>query len=189
MKAKFYTNDFNRMIAATKNFVRTSQDKTIYQYIRLEFSSANSRVTAVAVDGCKMSVEHAVCECDEDFIAYMRGNIKLPNKQYAELELVKGEAIIHCGEFIFGIRQPYGESQDCEFMEWEKAFPGRPSFCIGFNGNYLLTALQAAKVSAGDSFKSPVVLEFHGEIGPVVLRTNIDDAKVVLPIRTRGSTT
>lgn len=178
MNAKIYTNDFNRMIAATKNFVGTGDAKKAHQYIRLEFNAADSRVTAIAVDGYRMSVEHAVCECDEDFNAYIRSSVRLPLGQYADLTLRDGEAVIRCGDFIFGYRQPEGE-----FLEWEKALPAAPTLRIGFNGNYLLSALQAAKLSAGNVFKNPIVLEFRGPLEPVIFRTNREDIKMVLPVR------
>jgi len=181
-KARIYTNDFNRMISATKNFTETNSKKGLHQYIRLEFDSETSIVTAIAVDGYRMSVEHAVIsDCDESFVAYVRNNIKLPNKMYADFELEDGDLMIRCGEFIFGLKQPEGE-----FLEWEKVLPGKEAtFKIGFNGNYLLDALQAAKISNGSSFKDPVVLEFRSAVEPVIIRTNKNDVKMVLPIRIR----
>lgn len=178
MKAKINSNDFNRLIAATKSFVTKQDYKKLYQYIRLEFSAADSIVTAVAVDGYRLSVEHAVCECDEDFAAYVNPNTHLPHNDEAALEVVNNELIIRCGGSIFGCRQTAGE-----FLDWEAAIPsGEPKFRIGFNGNYLLSALQAAKVSCG-SFKEPVVLEFRSPVEPVILRTNKNDIKMVLPVR------
>lgn len=178
MKAKIYTNDFNRIVAATKDFVAKNENKRTHNYIRLEFRSEEQRVSAIAVDGYRMSVEHSVCECDEDFNAYIRSNVKLPSGLNAIFEIQDGEVIIRCGDFIFGYQQPEGE-----FLDWEKVLPEAPTFKIGFNGNYLLTALNAAKVSAGNSFKSPIVLEFRGPLEPVIIRTNKDDVKMVLPIR------
>ena len=178
MKAKIYTNDFNRIVAATKDFTAAKISRRTHDFIRLEFRAEDQKVTAIAVDGYRMSVEHTVCECDEDFNAYIRSNVKLPSGMYAEFELQEDEAIIRCGDFIFGYKQPEGE-----FLDWEKVIPGAPTFKIGFNGNYLLSALKAASVSAGNSFKNPVVLEFRGALEPVVIRTNHDDLKMVLPIR------
>lgn len=180
MKATIYTNDFNRIIAATKDFVSQSHEarKTL-RYIRLEFNAADSIVTAIATDGYRMSVEHAIIsECDEDFVVYVHSSIKLPSKMYADIEDVNGETIIKCGGFIFGCQQPEGD-----FLNWQESIPGPPAFKIGFNGNYLLSALQAAKVSSGGSLRNLVILEFRGETGPVTMRTNEDDIKMVLPIR------
>ena len=184
MKAKIFTNDFNRIIAATKGFVNKDDTKKLYKFIRLEFHSADSSITAVAVDGYRLSVEHAVCECDKDFVAYINADTKLPGSAEASIEVVNGETIIRCNDHIYGCRM-----MDGEFLDWENVLPkDDPTFRFGVNGEYLLSALQAAKVSCGKSFKQPVVLEFRGELTPVILRTNKDDIKMVLPVRIRGGT-
>lgn len=181
-KARIYTNDFNRLIAATKDFISKDEAaKIAHQYIRLDFSAKDSKVTAVAVDGFRLSVENSVIsDCDADFTVYVKPNVKLPAKIYAFISLESdGTALIRCNGFVFGYDQP----EPSEF-DWEKAIPqGALSLKIAFNGNYLLSALQAAKVSSGNSFKNPVVLEFRGPLAPVILRTNQEDIKMVLPIR------
>ena len=168
--ARIYTNDLNRLIAATKSFVSDSDHRPCNQYIKLEFHAADNQVVAMAVDGYRMSVEHSVIsDCDEDFVAFIKSNTKLRNKQYATISLTEDgkEAVIRCGGFSFGYIQP----QDSGF-EWEKAIPtSEVKYRIGFNGNYLLSALQAAKVSADGSFE------------PILLRTNKEDIKMVLPVR------
>ena len=182
MKANIFTNDFNRIVAATKDFVSKSDARKLHRFIRMEFRAADSSVAAVAVDGYRLSVEHAVCECDEDFVVYLNADTKLPRGMYATIEVVDKDAIIRCGDFIFGCPQ-----KDGEFLDWESSIPKEdPTFRFGVNGNYLLSALQAAKISCGNSFKKPVVLEFRGELLPVILRTNENDVKMVLPIRLKG---
>ena len=180
--ARIYTNDLNRLIAATKSFVSDSNHRPCSQYIKLEFHAADNQVVAMAVDGYRMSVEHSVIsDCDEDFVAFIKSNTKLRNKQYATISLTEDgkEAVIRCGGFSFGYIQP----QDSGF-EWEKAIPtSEVKYRIGFNGNYLLAALQAAKVSAGESFRQPVILEFRSNVEPILLRTNKEDIKMVLPVR------
>lgn len=177
--ARIFTNDFNRIIAATKPFVSTSEYRLAYQYIKLEFDAEHQQVTAVAVDGYRLSVEHAVIsDCEESFKVYVKSNIKLPSKQYAKFTLEDEEVIVRCGDFIFGYHQPKPEEFD-----WQKAIPTSDiTYRIGFNGNYLLSALQAAKVSCG-GFKRPVVLELRSPLEPIILRTNQEDVKLVLPIR------
>lgn len=182
MKAKIFSNDFNRIVAATKAFASKNTMRALHQYIRLEFYAADSSVTAIAVDGYRMAVEHSVCECDEDFVAYINRNTKLPRGMNATLEVNGGDAIIRCGDCIFGCPQRGGE-----FLDWKNVLPGgEPTFRFGVNGNYLLSALQAAKISLGNSFKEPVVLEFRGELSPVILRTNGGDIKMVLPTRLKN---
>lgn len=48
------------------------------------------------------------------------------------------------------------------------------------NAEYLLSALQAAKASVGGAFKQPAILEFRGPIGPITIKTNHEDVKMVL---------
>lgn len=178
-KASMTTDAFNQLIDATKAFVSKSNPRPVYRYIRLEFHADADEVIAVAVDGFRMSVEHAVCQSEEDFFVYVRSNIKLPRDNTVHIELIDNEVILRCDGFVFGYRQPQGE-----FIDWEKVLPnGEPSFRIGFNGEYLLSALQAARVSVGGKYKHPVVLEFRSPIDPVILRTNGADIKMVLPVR------
>lgn len=178
--AKIYTNDFNRIISATKSFVEKNGTRKSHQYIKLEFSAENQLVTAIAVDGYRMSVEHSIIsDCENDFIIYIKPTVALPKSQYATLSITGNEAIVRCGDIMFGYDQP-----DASDFDWKKAIPqGKPSFKIGFNGNYLLTALQAAKSSVGNSFKNPIVLEFRSPLEPVILKTNGEDIKMVLPVR------
>ena len=178
-KATMTTDAFNRLIDATKSFCSKTHHNPVFKYIRLEFHSDADEVVAVSVDGYRMSVEHAVAHSEEDFFVYVRSNIKLPKNTVLALEVVGTEAIIRCGGFIFGYEQPQGE-----FLDWEKVIPTEEvRYKIGFNGDYLLSALQAAKASAGNSFKVPVVLEFRSPLAPIVLRTNEKDVKIVLPVR------
>ena len=177
--ARIYTNDLNRLIAATKSFVSDSDHRPCNQYIKLEFHAADNQVVAMAVDGCRMSVEHSVIsDCGEDFVAFIKSNTKLPNKQYATISLTEDgkEAVIRCCGFSFGYTQP----QDSGF-EWKKAIP--TTEVKHRNGNHLLSALQAAKVSVDGSFIQPVVLEFRSDVEPILLRTNKEDIKMVLPVR------
>lgn len=162
MKAKIYTNDFNRIVAATKNFASKSGTRILYKFIRMEFCAADSIVTAVAVDGYRMSIEHSVCECDEDFVAYINASTRLPSNMYATIEVADAEAIIRCGDFIFGCPQKGGE-----FLDWKSVLPdGEPTFCFGVNGNYLLSALQAAKFPPAIPSSSLLYWNFGAHMTP-----------------------
>lgn len=180
MQAKIDTDNFNRVIAATKNFVDTSGRRPAHALIRLEFFAEDHCMTAIAVDGFRMSVETSVCECDEDFTAYVHGGIRLPRGQEAVVNVSNDEALIRCGGLIFGCKQPSGE-----FLDWKNVLPGPPDFKIAFNGNYLLSALQAAKASCGNTLREPVVLEFRGPLDPVIIQTGQKNIKMVLPVRIR----
>lgn len=187
MKAIIFSDDFNRIVGATKQFVSKvhCENRKAKEYIRFDFNADHQKVTAVALDGYKMSVEHSVVsECDENFSVYIMGSFRLPRNTYAVIEKVDNEVQIRCAGALFGFEQP----NDPQPFEWQKVIPeGEPKFKIGFNGNYLLTALQAAKISAGQTFKNTIVLEFWSPISPVIIRTNTDDIKMVLPIRLGGS--
>ena len=173
------TGAFNRLIDATKAFCAKSNRNPCYLFIRLEFHAETDEVVAVAVDGYRLSAEHAVANSEEDFFIYVKGNIKLPGNSVVEFELVDDEAIIRCNGFIFGYKQPQGE-----FLDWKNVIPTSDvQYKIAFNGDYLLSALQAAKASVGSSFKTHVVLEFRTPIEPIILRTNEKDVKMVLPVK------
>lgn len=186
MKATILGNDFNRIMDATKQFCDTSTRHKELEYIRLDFDAETQRVTAHACDGYRLSVEHSVIgSCDENFTVYIRGVFRLPKKQYATIEKVENEVQIRCAGVLFGFKQPDNQNP----FDYENVFPKeKPQFKIAFNGNYLLTALQAAKISAGNTFRNPIILEFWGPLNPVVIHTNEDDAKLVLPIRTKKTT-
>lgn len=181
-KATMHTAAFNRLIEATKAFCAKNNTKPIHNYIRLEFHSKSDEVVAVAVDGFRLSVEHAVATSEEDFCVYVRGNVKLPKNTTVDIELVDNEAMFRCDGFVFGYQQPIGE-----FLNWENVIPkGETTLRIGFNGEYLLSALQAAKTSVGGTYKTPVILEFRSPIEPVLIRTNEKDVKMVLPVRIKN---
>lgn len=182
--ATMTTDCFNKLISCTKNFLKPNSTSTIRGYIRLEFSHKFSRVTAIAIDGYRLSVEHcAVLEVDNDFVAYIKPNVKLQNGKVASIEMVDEEKLckISCGGFHFGFDQPDGD-----YMNWASVIPNqKPTLRIAFNGSYLEQALSAAKTSAG-GFSKPVVLEFTDALSPVLFRTGSDDVKMVLPVRTRS---
>lgn len=182
LSARIYTNDFNRLVAATKDFMSpASSNRTECKYIRLDFNAEEQCVTACAVDGYRLSVEHAVISyCEKDFTVYIKSNVKLPNKKYAVIELLNNEVVIRCDDFSFGYTQPNISNP----FNWEGVIPAsRAQYKIAFNGQYMLEALQAAKISCGNAFNGPVVLEFRGRTEPILLRTNKKDIKMVLPIR------
>lgn len=186
MKAQITAISLKRLIQATRGFAKNGGARPIREYIRLEFSKEFSLVTAIAVDGYRMSVEHASCSVDEDFTAYIKTNIPPARKNsWAVIELKEDACYINIDGCISGYTQPKGE-----FIDWKEVLKNtsdKPAqFRIGFNGDYLLSALQAAKASSGNVFKSPVTLEFRGPLAPVLIKTNKSDVKMVLPVRLRS---
>ena len=180
------TNVFNTIIAAVKGAVSASERNPMYKNIRLEFRKENNTVTAIATDGFRLFVEHATCyEVEEDFDCYIKPSVHLPRGNSMRLELKKRDETesvveIECLGCIFGFVQPTGA-----FLDWENVLPDSPTFRIGVNAEYLLSALQAAKASVGGAFKQPAILEFRGPIGPITIKTNREDVKMVLPVRIR----
>lgn len=187
--ANIRTDEFNRLIDATKDFTAQKDQigaRPIYNYIKMEFNAETSRVTAMAVDGHRMSVEHAVIsECEENFTAYINSKVKLPKGKWATIYIDvdgtdKPDVMIRCDDFVFSYEQP----KDGDFIDWRKVIPSdEPVYRIGFNGEYMLAALKAAKVSCGGFIKNPIVLEFRSPSSPILLRTNDDDIKMVMPFR------
>lgn len=178
-QAKMATDVFNRIIAATKNFCDSSSSRTVLQNIYFEFDSAKKKCTAIALDGYKMSVEHAIVDCEESFSVFVPPTIHLPHGKTAFFELHENELLIKCNELIFGMKQ-----SEKSFVEWRNVIPkNAPVYTIAFNGDYLLRALQAAKASAGGSFNKQVILELREPLEAIVLKTNDEDIKLVLPLR------
>lgn len=186
MRAIIMARDLKRLIAATSGFVTGPNKNPVFNYIRLEFCKENASVTAIGVDGYRLSVEHSVCgDIDEDFVAYVRPFLpRAKQEDAAVIEVTDGYCYIKIGDLSAGFKQPFGTYLDYAKILTE-ATSSDPTLKIGFNGNYLLKALQAASASCGGSFAKPVVLEFRGPLSPVILRTNKEDVKMVLPIRIR----
>lgn len=155
--ARIFTDAFNRVIDATKQFVSPEgarSNKTLH-YIRLEFDKETKIMTAIALDGYRMFVEHAgLAICEESFSAFIHKGVKLPRDKQAIIELDedKNELMIRCGGYVCGLQQPDGD-----FVDWRNVIPKNETSCeIAFNGHYLMQALQAAKVSCGKTFKNEV---------------------------------
>lgn len=184
--ARINTNDFNRIISATKSFCAPlSSTDTFAKYIKLEFDAKNSNVCASALDGYRLSVEHAlISDCDESFTVYIRPSVKLPKNEVATITLEDDEIIFRCNEFMCGYKLPDVKKE----VDWRKWQPNekQPAFRIGFNPDFLISALQAAKASVGGAIKKPVILEFgQNEFAPVYIKTGDEDFKLVQPMRIR----
>lgn len=182
-KAIVETNDFNRLIAATKAFISKSDQRLTYQHIRLDFSAKSATVTAAACDGYRLSVERAPAyDVEEDFTVYVRPCMKLPAKSVVVIELSDKDAILRCNGNIMGCEQPDGE-----FLDYEKFFEKKPNaHRYGFNARFLLDAVAAARDSLGSklSASNPIILEFTGPQDPAFIFTdNGKNMKMVLPVR------
>ncbi|MEL7568085.1 MAG: hypothetical protein AAGU27_24860 [Dehalobacterium sp.] len=185
MKAMIPAKTLRRIVMATRGFVsKAGSNRPAYEYIKLEFSKGNSSVTAVAVDGYRLSVEHASCDVDEDFSAYIKPMLPpIKGNEWAMVTVDGERAYVEIGGLAAGFVQPKEVEFDYRGVV-DNARKNAPTYRIGFNGDFLLTALKAAKESCGASFKLPVILEFRGPNEPILLVTNSgDDVKMVLPVR------
>ena len=105
--ARIYTDDFNRCIESTKRFTASVTGREMLQYIKLEFDCLTNTMAAIALDGYRMSVEHAwISDCEESFEVFIKGTVKLPRGKFAEISLENKEVIIRCDGLIFGFSQP-----------------------------------------------------------------------------------
>jgi len=182
MEATILAANLNRLIGATKAFISQNDRRPKHQYIRIDFCKETQNATAVAIDGYRLAVENATCTVDEDFTVYIKAVLpKATRGGYVAVKLNDNICYLSSGENLTGFRQPGGD-----FLDYQKTISDiteKPAvYRIGFNGDYLLQALQAAKISCG-GFKTPVVLEFREPQIPIVLRTHKDDIKIVLPVR------
>lgn len=188
MTAIIETKNWNRIINATKKFTSTSGGNPTHRCIRLDFRINSSSVTAVALDGYRMSIEHSICfGVDEDFSCYIKPDMpKCPAAiKQVKVELQADKVFIEYGDAIVGCKQPKGE-----FLDYNKIYADttakEPIYKIGFNADYLIDALQSAKASNGGSFREPVILELRSPTAPIILKTGGENIKVVLPIRLHG---
>ena len=189
MKALIEAHKLRRLIEATKKFISSDDNRRVLlQYIRLDFKKEGLTVQAFAIDGYRLALENTDCfDVDEDFTAYIKPfvpAIRTKNSIYATVEIVGKNCLIDIDGQIAGFRQLEGDKfNEQETLDNLQRNP--VSFRIGFNGQYLLDAVQAAKASVSDFARTPVVLEFRGQRDAVIIRTGKDNIKAVLPIRLR----
>lgn len=178
--ARMNSTDFNRLVKATKDFVDELY-RPILSYIHMEFDANTQTVTAVACDGHKLSTEHAKADCDESFSCYVKRDAHIPGSGYVQITLCEElrQVRLESADFSVSYNQPAGN-----YLDWKLVVPTTPSgYSITFDGNLLLDALKAAKASCSRSFKESLVIEFRDPNEPIVIRTNEDNIKLVLPLR------
>ncbi len=182
-KAEILSEDMNRLIDATKDFIASPRSsREIYKYIQLKFNAEKQEVTATACDGYRLSVETAaVFEISEDFTVYIRPCRKFPKNTVVYISLEDEKAIILCNGNIFGCEQPEGE-----YLNYEDYMKEREvTFRIGFTPEYLIDAIKAAKATSTQiGSRNTIVLEFTGPNNPVYIMTRKKTGfRMVLPVR------
>ena len=186
MKAIMKAKNLKVLIEATKKFLAQSNSKPCSQYIRLEFDCDHDTVTAVGVDGYKLSVEHSIAEyIDESFVAYIKPSIPKHGKEdTAIIELTDKRCTIQIGDTITGYVQPVDNYLDSKnTLEETENTPVQ--YRIGFNPDLLIDALQSAKASNGGTSQRHVVLEFRSPLHPIIFKTgeHRENIKLICPVR------
>lgn len=186
MKAIIQGKNFNKLIDATKLFVSKNINDHFRTWIRIEFLKDKQGVKAIAIDGYKLSIENSYCDyVEDDFIIYVKPNIrKFHPKENLFIELDGKRAYIQENDDVIGFTQP----TDASYFDYAKLLQDIKEqevlFKISFNSQFLIDALRSAKVGSSD-LNNMVTLEFRGNEKPVFIRTEDDNIKMILPIRTR----
>lgn len=182
MKATMCGANFNRLISAVRAFVSKNTTRPQYSMIQLQFNEDGRSVTAYALDGYRIAKEIGVCyTVDEDFkVLISAPPLKANGEAIVEIGYDDKYSYISYGNTWFRFEQPYGEwfaAQD--FFDKEMAKKRQK---IAVNVDYLLDAVKAIKATGATS-RRPVIIEFGSPYDPVILRTDRDNPKAVLPVR------
>lgn len=179
MKATLNCAELKRLIRATKDFVQICDTNCeAHSYIRLELSAEDRKITAVAIDGTRVSIETTqAVDIDADFICYIKGNIPNGNKfDIAEIRL-EGD---YCYVTVNGVTVGY-EQPDSDFFDYktyvERLSRSKPAAAIILSRKLLRDAMQSISPSAK---RDVVTVEVRGDLEPMVIRT-ANGARYILP--------
>lgn len=186
MKATIEAMAFNRLIGAVKAFASRTNSRPALTMIQLHFSAQDKKATAYATDGYRAAKECALCyTVDEDFSVLVSAPpLKAKSNSIVEVELDGDVAYISFGEVRFRNKQPTNEPFDVEKFISDVVVRKNVNV-LGVNADYLIDALKSLKAS-GATARHPVIIEFGGPHEPIVLRTDSDNQKVVLPVRIKA---
>lgn len=183
MRATLEGATFNRLIGAVRNFTGKSEVSPQNRLIQLHFHREGTSVKAYALDGFRAAKECAVCyTVEEDFVALISPPpLKANGSALVEVEVSDGFAYVSYGDIRFRTKQPDVKPFDVQkFIDDTMQKPDIMRF--GANVDYLLDALKSLKAS-GASSRKPVIVEFRSPLEPIILRTDRDNPKMVLPVR------
>ena len=187
MKATINGTNFNRLIGAVRNFASKNADKAQLALIQLHFHKDEQNVEAYAVDGYRAAKEQAACYLvDKDFTVLVAAPPLKANEATTVEIWTDGEyAYILYGDIQFRTKQPGAEPIDIRKIVDENMH--RPEMLrIGVNADYMIDALKSLKLT-GAARRKAVIIEIKDPMSPIVLRTDEDDPKIVLPVRIRHS--
>jgi len=185
MKATLSGEALNQLIGAVKAFVSKNNARPQSQFIHILFSADGCKATAYALDGYRAAKESVVCyTVDEDFdVMISAPQIRARRGSTVEVYRDGDYSFIGYGDIAFRTKKPEGEPFNVEkLISVEAAKENKQAF--GINADYMIDALRSLKES-GASIRKPVVIEFTSPVAPVLLHTDEDNYKVVLPIRIR----
>lgn len=186
MKAQLSGEALNQLIGAVRAFTSKGDARPQNQLIHIFFSAEGCKTTAYAVDGYRAAKESVVCGfVDEDFDVFvLPPQIKAKRGSTAEVYREGDYSFISYGDVTFRTEKPDGEPFDVEsLIRSEAVKENKQSF--GVNVDYMIDALRSLKES-GAAVRKPVVIEFTSPLAPILMRTDSDNYKMILPVRLRG---
>lgn len=183
MKSTINGSDFNRLIGAVRSFAEKTDVRPMNRLIQFHFNADTTSVTAYAVDGYRAAKERAVCyTVDEDFTVLVSAPpLKANGRIGVEVELDGDCAYISYGDVRFRTKQPEGDVFNVQKVISD-AMERKEIQRFGANVDYLMDALKSLKAS-GATGRKPIIVEFRGPSDPIILRTDSDNPKMVLPVR------
>jgi DNA polymerase III sliding clamp (beta) subunit (PCNA family) len=186
MKATLSGEALNQLVGSVKAFTGKSDVRPQNQFIHILFSADGCKATAYAIDGYRAAKESVVCGfVDEDFdVMVLAPRIKAKRVSNVEVYRDGDRSFIDYGDITFRTQRPDGTPFDVEgFISGEAAKENKQAF--GINADYMIDALRSLKES-GAAIRKPVIVEFTSPLAPVLLRTDADNYKVILPVRLHG---
>lgn len=186
MNATLSGEAFNRLVGAVKAFVdKRGSRRPCDTLIHILFSAEECKATAYALDGYRAAKETVACgSVDEDFdVLISVPRLKAVKSSIVEVRREGDKSIVDYGDIQFHTKNPGGELFDVETaISAEVNKPKRMAF--GINADYMIDALRSLKES-GAAIGKPVTVEFTSPLAPILMRTDKDNYKMVLPVRIR----
>lgn len=183
MKAILKTEDLKRLIKATAKFISKDDNRQMLQWIQLKFDKEKLTVTAIALDGCKLSVETVKCfDLDEDFTVCIRPYLPVGAKDmYSKIELSDKLCLIDIGGRFTGYKQPEGNFFDAEkFLTETEQLPVINE--VALTRDFLVDALKS--LQQDELKRLPVIIQLRDDLKPVSIKMG-KSTRYILPVRNK----
>ncbi|MFQ9509493.1 MAG: hypothetical protein ACLRZ7_00780 [Lachnospiraceae bacterium] len=178
MKAVLNVKSMKKLIDATKKFVSNIEGNKLMTFIKISVS--DNQITAMALDGHKISLEKAECNNDETFECYIKPVLPVTKGcDECEIELIDDYAYITAGDNRVGFKQPEGEFYKVDNYLDPKQYD---HFCICVNATMLKQALESIK----NPMSNGIVLRFKNPTAPIYIEnagSTITSQRIVFPLR------